>query len=152
MDMTTPAFAAAQHSQDTTVGLSLLQLNLLRLLYLLLFVGLGVVVWPNVFQHNDATAVSSGVRVSLLAGLGLTATLGVFQPSRMLPLLIFEVTWKAIYLTAFVLPLWLTNHMTAAVTEDTYAVLMVAIFPPLMPWRYIFSRYFRAPAPWLRRR
>ncbi|HEY1562074.1 MAG TPA: hypothetical protein VGF71_14505, partial [Caulobacteraceae bacterium] len=108
MDMTTTsAFAAAHDRQDAGAGLSLLRLNLLRPLYLLLFVGLGLVVWPYVFQHSEATAAQSGVRISLMAGLGLTAALGLVQPARMLPLLIFEVVWKTIYLTAFALPLWL---------------------------------------------
>ena len=152
MEMTTTSpFLAAKTRPPAGADLSILRLNLLRGLYLLLFAGLGLVVWPIVFQHSEATAIHGGVRLSLLAGLGLTAALGLFQPARMLPLLIFEVVWKTIYLTAFVLPLWLSGHMTPAVTEDAYAVLIVVIFPPLMPWRFIVGRYLRAPAAPFRR-
>jgi len=84
MDLTTTLpFAAARDRPDTDAGLSLVRLNLLRSLYLMLFIGLGLVVWPSVFQHSEAMAAHSGVRISLLAGLGLTAALGVFQPARM---------------------------------------------------------------------
>lgn len=152
MDMiTTPARIDDHGSLEANTGLSLLRLNMLRSLYLLLFVGLGLTVWPYVFHHSEAAVALSGVRLSLMAGLGLTAALGLLQPARMLPLLVFEVVWKAIYLTAFALPLWLSAHMNPTVTEDTYAILIVAIFPPLMPWRYIFRQYLRAAgAPWFR--
>jgi hypothetical protein len=59
----------------------------------------------------------------------------------MFPLLPFELIWKAIYLIAFALPLWYSNQINAAVAEDTKACLMVVVFIPLMPWRYVFAHY-----------
>ena len=77
----------------------------------------------------------------MLAGLGATAALGLRYPVQMLPVLLFELTWKAIYLTAFALPLWSAHQINAAMAEDIKAVLMVAIFIPLIPWRYVFAHY-----------
>jgi len=79
--------------------------------------------------------------LALLAGLGATAALGLRYPVQMLPLLLFELIWKAIYLTAFALPLWSAHQITPAVAEDIKAVLMVVIFVPLIPWRYVFAHY-----------
>ena len=76
-----------------------------------------------------------------LAGLGLTAALGLRYPLKMLPILLFELTWKAIYLIAFALPLWSAHQINDATAEDIKAVLMVVIFIPLIPWRYVFVHF-----------
>jgi len=60
---------------------------------------------------------------------------------QMLPVLMFEVVWKAIYLTAFAYPVWSVHQVTAAMAEDIKAVSMVAILLPLIPWRYVFTQY-----------
>jgi len=67
--------------------------------------------------------------------------LGLRYPVQMLPVLIFELVWKAIYLIAFAFPLWSAHQVTAAAAEDIKAVLMVVIFIPLIPWRYVFANY-----------
>jgi hypothetical protein len=83
---------------------SIFRLYTLRLCYLILAVGLGLFVWPTVIHHTADSAVTSGIQRSLLAGLGLTAVLGLRHPVQMLPLLLFELIWKTIYLLAFALP------------------------------------------------
>jgi hypothetical protein len=120
---------------------SLFRLYTLRAAYLVMAAGLGVFVWPTVFQHTNEFAATEGVRFALLAGLGATAALGLRYPLKMLPILLFELTWKAIYLIAFALPLWSAHQVTAAVAEDIKAVSMVVIFIPLIPWRYVFQQY-----------
>jgi hypothetical protein len=120
---------------------SLLRLYTLRLCYLILAAGLGLVIWPTVLHHSPAQAVAHGIQLSLFAGLGLTAVLGLRYPVRMIPLLLFELTWKAIYLLAFALPLWLAHQVTASVATDIQSVLVVVIFIPLIPWGYVVRHY-----------
>jgi hypothetical protein len=112
---------------------SLLRLYTLRLCYLILVVGLGLVIWPTVIHHSPEQAVAHGIQLSLFAGLGLTAVLGLRYPVQMIPLLLFELTWKAIYLLAFALPLWLAHQVTPAAASDIQAVLVVVIFIPSSP-------------------
>ena len=59
---------------------SLLRLYTLRLCYLILAVGLGLVIWPTVIHHSPEQAVAHGIQLSLFAGLGLTAVLGLRYP------------------------------------------------------------------------
>ena len=114
---------------------------MLRVCYFILASGLGVYYWPSVIQHTNELAITEGIPFALLAGLGLTAVLGLRYPLQMVPLLLFELTWKAIYLVAFALPLWRAHQIDAAVAADIQAVLMVVIFIPLIPWRYVFAQY-----------
>jgi hypothetical protein len=128
-------------SPATIPEVSLFRLYTLRASYLVLAVGLGVYIWPVVIRHTNEFAAAEGVRFALLAGLGTTAVLGLRYPVQMLPLLLFELIWKAIYLIAFALPLWSAHQIDAAAAEDIRACLMVVIFIPLIPWRYVFAHY-----------
>jgi len=103
--------------------------------------GLGAFIWPTVIRHSNELAIAKGAELALLAGLGATAALGLRYPVRMLPILLFEMIWKVIYLLAIAWPLWSAHQITAAVAEDIKAVAMVVIFVPLIPWRYVFAQY-----------
>ncbi len=98
-----------------------------------------------VIVHTNELATAQGIRYALEAGLGATAALGLRYPLQMLPLLLFELVWKAIYLLAFALPLHTAHQINAATAEDIKACLMVVIFIPLIPWRYVWARYVRTP-------
>jgi hypothetical protein len=133
--------SGAVTSRATIHEVSLFRLYALRASYLLMAVGLGVYIWPVVIHHTSEFAATEGVQFGLLAGLGATAVLGLRYPVQMLPLLLFELVWKAIYLIAFALPLWSAHQINAAAAEDIKACLMVVIFIPLIPWRYVFAHY-----------
>jgi len=140
-----PVPSGAVTSRAAMPQVSLFRLYTLRASYLILAAGLGVYIWPVVIHHTSDFAAAHGVQFSLLAGLGATAVLGFRYPVQMLPLLLFELVWKAIYLIAFALPLWSAHQISAAVAEDIQAVLMVVIFIPLIPWRYVFAHYVLRP-------
>jgi len=124
---------------------SLIRLYTLRVCYLILALGLGLYIWPSVLHHTPDQAITAGIRCSLFAGLGLTAVLGLRYPVQMIPLLLFELIWKAIYLLAFALPLWLAHQVTARAAEDIHSVLVVVIFLPLIPWGYVVRHYILLP-------
>jgi hypothetical protein len=137
-----PSVPSAKVTLRTTLPeVSLFRLYTLRAAYFVMAAGLGVVIWPAVIHHSNEFAATHGVQCALLAGLGATAALGLRYPVQMLPVLLFELTWKAIYLTAFALPLWSAHEINAATAEDIKAVLVVVIFIPLIPWRYVFAHY-----------
>jgi hypothetical protein len=129
-------------SPVTVFELSLPRLYALRAAYLFMSVGLGAYIWPLVIWHTNELAATQGARYALLAGLGAMAALGLRYPVKMLPLLLFELTWKAIYLSAFALPLWSAHQISEATAENIHDVLWgVVIIVPLIPWRYVFAQY-----------
>lgn len=132
-------------SRGAASEVSLFRLYTLRASYLVLALGLAVYMWPSVISHTNQFAVAKGVQFALLAGLGATAALGLRYPVQMLPVLLFELTWKAIYLVAFAAPLWSAHQINAAVAEDIKSVAMVVIFIPLIPWRYVVANYILKP-------
>lgn len=73
--------------------------------------------------------------------LSVLALLGLRYPVRLLPVLLFEVAWKLIWLGVVALPLWLDHAMDPAARELTGEVLWVVVILAVIPWRYAFSRY-----------
>ncbi len=128
-------------ARPNRLELSLFRLYSLRFCYFIMAAGLAAYVWPAVIHHSNELAVAHGIQIALLAGLGATAALGLRYPVQMLPILLFELTWKAVYLAGFALPLWLNHQVTAAVAADIQAVAMVVIFIPLIPWHYVVAKY-----------
>ncbi len=129
--------------QFSARAVPLWRLYSLRLCYLILAAGLGAFVWPKVIHHSAEFALSRGIQVSLLAGIGACAVIGFKYPVRMIPLLLFELIWKTIYMVAFALPLWRAHQITNAVKDDISAVFMAVVFLPLIPWSAVWRQYVR---------
>jgi hypothetical protein len=141
--------ASVRASITQTPEVPLFRLYLLRAGYLLLVVGLGLTVWPAVIQRVPWVPTLcpwNGVGNSLLAALSLLAILGLPYPLKMLPLLLFEVTWKAIWLLAVALPVW-TSHgpIGPDMAQTIQACFMAIVFPIIIPWRYVLSTFTRQP-------
>ena len=86
-----------------------------------------------------------GVGTSLLAALALVAGLGIRYPMQMLPLLLFELAWKAIWLSTVALPLWSANRMDADTLESVPSILMGLVLLIIIPWRHVVARYVQMP-------
>lgn len=132
--------------------ISTLRLYLLRAAYLLIAVGMGSQIWPVILHHTKTWELMHGVVISMLGALSALALLGLRYPLRMLPLLFFEMAWKAIWLLTVALPLWSTQQMDADTAQTAYECLMAVVFLFLVPWRYVFENYVKkAGEPWGRR-
>lgn len=127
------------------------RLNLLRALYLFWAVGLGSLVWPNILFHAGDWQLLSTVARSLLAAMSLLALLGLRYPLQLLPMLLFEMLWKSIWLVTVALPLWLAHSIDPVTAESVKACLLVVIVPVAMPWRYFLAAFVTRPGtPWTR--
>ena len=71
---------------------------------------------------------------------------GIRYPLQMLPLLLFELVWKSIWVLAIGLPLWSAGRLDADTRETWNACLMgLVLFPLVIPWGYVWRRYVRQP-------
>jgi hypothetical protein len=121
---------------------SLLRLYLLRALYLLIAIGEGLNIWPLVFHHRVWDDPMHGVAVALLAALTLLCWLGVRYPVKMLPLMLFELVWKTIWVAAIGLPALRAGPLSQAMSENLFAIgLGVGLVPLVIPWPYLWRQY-----------
>jgi hypothetical protein len=96
---------------------------------------------------------AQGTVECLLVAMSILALLGLRHPQRMLPILLFEVAWKLLWLGVVALPAWLDNQLDSATREQAAKVLWVAIIIAVIPWRHVLSQYVLAPGqPWRRSR
>lgn len=124
-------------------NVSLLRLHVLRATYLLLVVGLGMLILPSLVSHAPQ---ARGVIPSLLGAVWLLAILGLRYPLRMLPLLMFEFAWKAIWLFSYGLPQWWSGQVPQTFSDDFGAILAgVIMMPIVIPWGYVRRHYFDSP-------
>jgi hypothetical protein len=131
---------------------SLWQLNLLRVGYLVMGGGLAVVKWPLLFDH-EPWGLAEGTKECMLIAMSLLALLGLRYPLRLLPILLFEAAWKLLWLGVVALPLWADDKLEGATREQTGTILWVVIIIAVIPWRHVFTQYVVAPGePWRRSR
>lgn len=115
-------------------------------MYLLLAVGLGLSIWPSIIFAAAGPADSKTVVRALLGAIGLLALVGLRYPLRMLPLLIFELLWKAIWLFAFALPIWRNGALDATTTQNAVECLVgIGLVLLVTPWDYVYKNYVQGP-------
>ena len=124
---------------------SVSRLFALRAGYLLLAAGLAATVWLLLIDHSPQWPLMNSVVCSMLAAVSILAAFGIRYPPQMLPILLFEVAWKSIWLIAVALPLWSANQLDARTWETVKDCLFGAILIPLIPWRYVIDHYVTRP-------
>lgn len=126
---------------------STLRLYVLRGVYLVGAVGLAVSVWPVLLDHSPDWARTHGTVAGMMGGLSVMSLLGLRYPLKMLPILVFELVWKSIYLLAVSLPLWRAGQLDGDVLGNARTCLgSVIVLLIILPWPYLLTHYIKAPA------
>ena len=137
--------ATASTAGPDMVGseVSLFRLYVLRAAYLLLVVGLGAMIVPDIVSHR---LIDRGVIASLLGCVWLLAFIGLRYPLQMLPLLMFELGWKSIWMIAYGLPQWSAGQLPPTFAEDFFNIGWgVVLMPLVIPWGYVWRHYVKRP-------
>jgi hypothetical protein len=129
----------------STADVSPLRLNVMRALYLLLFVGQGTLQWPVLITSGAVVPFWRGVGGAMLGAMALVSALGIRYPLQMLPLLLFEFAWKLIWVLAILLPKWSAGQIDPATAESAPSILMGVIVPLIIPWSYVVEHYVKKP-------
>ena len=135
--------AATNETQQANVTqeVSLARIYVLRATYLLLVIGLGGMIVPDVVSHP---VISRGVIPSLLGAVWVLAFVGLKYPLEMLPLLMFEFAWKSIWMVAYGLPQWSAGQLPPTFAEDSFNIgLGVILMPLVIPWGYVYRHYVK---------
>jgi hypothetical protein len=119
----------------------LYRLQMMRVGYLVMGVGLAVVKWPLVIGYDRSLPLFEGIVAVLLTGMSLLALLGLRYPVRLLPILLFEVVWKVIWLSVVALPAIAAGDVDEATREVIANCSLVIVIAAVVPWRYVWQRY-----------
>ncbi len=120
--------------------LSRLRLNLLRLAYAPLAFGLAMIQLPLLAEIGPDWEIMHGVVICMLSALCLLSFVGLFRPVAMLPLLLFEVLWKLLWLSLVGVPAWLNGPLDPSIAGNLFACALVAPIILLVPWDFVVKR------------
>jgi hypothetical protein len=141
--VSTAASASPLPDSPSESEVSLIRLYVLRATYLLLVVGLGAMIVPDIVSHR---LIDRGVIASLLGCVWLLAFIGLRYPLQMLPLLMFEFGWKSIWMIAYGLPQWSVGRFPPTFAEDFFNIgLGVILMPLVIPWPYVWRHFVKQP-------
>ena len=140
--MASTAASAPSRPRSSESEVSLFRLYVLRAMYLVLVVGLGAMIVPEILNHE---LTSRGVIAALLGAGWLLAFLGLRYPLVMLPLLLFELAWKLIWGLFYGLPQWAAGRYPPTFAEDSYNIAFGAVLLFVIPWGYVRRHYVQRP-------
>jgi len=141
--MTTTATYTGSVASTGSSGLSVTRLNLMRAGYLFMGLGLAVARWPRLVEAHTLTRYE-GVTLCLLTAMSLLALLGLRYPGKLLPVLLFESTWKLLWLAVVALPKALDDDLDPGATETLVNCSLVVVFLAVIPWGHVWRHYVRA--------
>jgi hypothetical protein len=131
---------------DRYEGVYKIQIHLLRLLFVLVIVFVGSDSWSAIFNHQGPWDHVKAVAVCVWAAYSTLSILGLINPLRMLPIVLFEIFYKSIWLVIVAYPLWSTNSLAGSPAEAmTHAFLWLPLPLLAVPWGYTIKTYFRFP-------
>ena len=120
------------------------RLYVLRAMYLFIVVGLGAYLWPTILNPHKHWELAEGMESSMLAAFSLLCILGLRFPLQMLPILLWEVLWKTLWLLLVPFQQWQAGHVDESIKPSIFAVSMVVLVYLAIPWPYVFAHYVKA--------
>jgi hypothetical protein len=127
-------------------GVYKINIYLLRLLYLLMIVYVASDSWTAIFTHVGPWDHVKAVAFCVWAAYSTLSILGLINPLKMLPIVLFEIFYKSIWLVIVAYPLWSANRLAGSPAEAmTHAFLWLPLPLLAVPWAYTFRTYFRFP-------
>ncbi|MCG7551444.1 hypothetical protein [Pseudoalteromonas sp. Of7M-16] len=94
-----------------------------------------------------------GLGHSMLFTLAILAIGGVFRPLAFLPVMIYEMAWKIVWLAVVALPPFIAGQEIPSIVNAKASLIGICVLIILVPWKYVWWRYFMQPIePWRRKK
>lgn len=123
-------------------GVRPINIYLLRVLYLLMPLGAGTEAWKVIATHEGPWDHTKAVAWCVWAAYPTLSIFGLFKPLRWLPLVIFMIFYKTVWLFVVAYPLWRAGTLAGSPPEEMASVFIAAPFIALIvPWKYVFQNY-----------
>jgi hypothetical protein len=127
-------------------GVYRINIYLLRLLYFLMLVFVAKDSWTAILTHQGQWNHLEALAWCVFAAYTSLSILGLINPLKMLPIILFEIFYKSIWLIIVAYPLWSAHKLVGSPAEQmTYAFLWLPLPLIATPWAYVFRTYFSFP-------
>jgi len=127
-------------------GVRPINIYLLRLVFFLMAAFVATDSWRTIVTHQGPWDPVRAVTFCVWASYSTLAILGLLHPLRMLPLMIFAIAYKALWLIVVAYPLWRAGTLAGSPAEElTYVFLWIPLPIIAVPWKYVFQNYVMWP-------
>ncbi len=128
-------------------GVRPINIYLLRVLYFLMFVGVGLQTWSTIINHEGPWDHTKAVAFCVWAAYPTLSLFGLIRPLKWLPIVIFMMFYKSLWVIVVAYPLWregsLAGSPAAEMAHIFFWAPVVGIF--VVPWVYVFKNYVMWP-------
>lgn len=114
----------------------------LRLFYLLMLVFVVPEAWGALLRHQGPWDPVRAVAFCVWATYPALALFGLFRPLRWLPLMVFTIGYKTLWLAFVAWPLWKAGALAGSSAEQmAYSFAPVVLLAAVVPWGYVLREY-----------
>ena len=123
-------------------GVRRINIYVMRLFFALMFVFVATDSWSVIIKHEGPWDPTRAVAWCCWAAYATLSLLGVFHTLRMLPIMLFMIFYKSLWLIVVAYPLWIAGTLAGSPAEGMTHVFSGIIIPIIfMPWKYVFEKY-----------
>ena len=119
-----------------------IQIYILKLFFLLMFVFAAKDAWTELITHKGDWNPEIAVAWCSIAAYTTLSGLGIFNTLKMLPIMLFMIFYKGLWLFFVAYPLWKNGTLVNSEAQDWTQIFILIIIPIIvMPWKYIFKTF-----------
>lgn len=127
-------------------GVRPINIFLLRVFYFLMAAYVATWAWSSILRHEGPWDPYRAVAYCVWAIYPTMALLGLVHPLRMLPIMIFMIGYKVLWLIVVAYPLWRVGALEGSPAEQIASgFLGVPIAILAVPWGYVYRTYVKWP-------
>lgn len=128
-------------------GVRPINIYLLRVLYFLMFIGVGIPNWQAIISHEGPWDHTKAVAFCIWAMYPTLSLFGLLRPLQWLPLVLFMIFYKTLWVFAVAYPLWKAGALAGSPAADMANLFVWApVVGILIPWGYVFNTLVRKPS------
>lgn len=123
-------------------GVRPINIYLLRLFYLLMAVFVATDAWTTIITHQGSWDHVRAVAFCVWAAYATLAVFGLFHPLKWLPIMIFMIFYKSLWLIVVAYPSWRAGALAGSPAEEMAGVFLMIPLPIIaVPWIYVFQNF-----------
>lgn len=123
-------------------GVRPISVYVLRLFFVLMFAMMGYTAWTHILTHKGEWDPINAVTWCTWATYSALSLFGIYNTLKMLPIMLFMVLYKGLWLIVVAYPLWKTNTLKGSSAEELANIFIWVLVPLLfIPWKYFFKNY-----------
>jgi hypothetical protein len=123
-------------------GVRPINIYLLRVLYFLMFAFVGLQTWSTIINHQGAWDHTRAVAFCVWAAYPTLSIFGLINPLRWLPIVIFMIFYKSLWVIVVAYPLWRAGALAGSPADEMAHIFIWApVLAIVVPWVYVFKNY-----------